>query len=170
MHRFTRLWSFVGLLAMLGGCGLSSAASATDVQNSVPPTQGVSVQLDHTSYHNADVINATIQNHLSTPIYAHDTAASCTIVLLQQQVNGTWQTSESAKCPIKRPAMVVKLDAGASLVAKITASYPGLEVSTFAPGTYRLVLPYSTSPDALPTTNGAAQTTSTSFTVLAQGG
>ena len=157
------LFWFSGLIVLLAGCGASSIG--TGGQTSSPPTKGVTVQTDQPTYHGGDAVQVTVKNNLDVPIYAHDTAASCSILTLQFQVDGAWQSSSMAGCPMKRRAMIVKIDAGASYSASITASYPGLAAMMFPAGTYQLVLPYSTSPDAIPTGAGAQQSASAPFTV-----
>jgi len=163
MYRFISLCGLVGIFLVTAGCGVTSTTGGG--QSSAPPAQGVTVQLDRTTYHGADGINVTVQNNLSVPIYAHDTAASCSILILQEQVNGVWQGSVAAQCPLKRPAKIVKIDPGSAYTATITASYPGLAMSVFPAGTYQLVLPYAMTSDALPTSAGATMLTSPAFTV-----
>jgi hypothetical protein len=92
--------------------------------------------------------------------------SSCSILALQYQVNGTWQASQLAQCPLKRRAQLVTIDAGATYTANITAGYPGGKQFTFPTGLYRLVLLYSTMPSVMPT--AADSTTITSATIQVQ--
>jgi hypothetical protein len=163
MFRLIYLCGLVGIFFATAGCGVTSTGSGG--QTSAPPTQGVTVHLDRTSFIGKDSIKVSVQNALTVPIYAHDTAASCSILLLQEQVNGVWQGSAAAPCPLKRPAMIVKIDAGGTYAATITASYPGFPTTAFPAGTYQLMLPYATTPDALQTSDSGHTITSVSFTV-----
>ncbi len=125
----------------------------------------VSITTNRTAYGPDDAIVVTVQNRLPTPIYAMDTQASCSILALQHQGNGSWQPSQVAQCPQKRPARPVKIEAGATYTATITAGYPGMARLSFPAGSYRLVLTYSTSPDGIPTANAGGTVTSSPFSV-----
>src|SRR5690348_14844036 len=100
----------------------------------------ISITTNRSSYGPDDAITVTVHNRLSTPIYAMDTQASCSILALHYQVNGTWQPSQVAQCPQKRPARPVKIEAGATYTTTITAGYPGMARLSFPTGSYRLVL------------------------------
>ena len=152
-----RAISLIGVSLLLVGCGSLATTSSTT------PTSGpVTVSTDHTTYTPTDTMIVTVHNPLSTPIYALDTLSSCSILSLQYQVNGVWQSSQVAQCPLKRHAQLVKIDAGATYTANISASYPGLKQLSFPTGSYRLVLLYSTSPSVMPTAaNGVTVTSAT---------
>jgi hypothetical protein len=94
-----------------------------------------------------------------------DTQASCSILSLQHQASGAWQPSQVAQCPQKRPARPVKIEAGGTYTATITAGYPGMARLSFPTGSYRLVLTYTTSPDGIPSANGGGIVTSSPFSV-----
>jgi hypothetical protein len=144
--------SLMGLILLLLGCGSTPGTN--------PPTSGVVISTDHTTYTPSDAIAVTVHNALSTPIYAMDTLSSCSILSLQYQVNAVWQPSHVAQCPQKRPARRVKIDAGATYTATITASYPGLKQLSFPVGSYQLMLIYTTSPSVIPTAENGATATS----------
>ena len=146
-----RVISIIGLSLLLVGCAAMSNTNATTSGTATSGPGPVVVSTDHTTYTPNDTIVVTVQNSLSTPIYAIDTQSSCSILSLQYQVSGAWQPSQVAQCPIKRAARPVKIDAGATYKANITAGYPGLRQSAFPTGSYRLVLLYTTSPSTLPT-------------------
>jgi hypothetical protein len=141
--------NLLGLSLFLAGCARGSGTDGTS------STGGrlVSVNTNRAVYAPDDAIAVTVHNALTVPIYAMDTQASCSILALHYQVNGIWQPSQVAQCPQKRPARPVKIDAGATYTATITAGYPGLTQLAFPKGSYRLVLTYTTSPDAIPSTN-----------------
>ncbi len=137
-----RVISLIGLSLLLVGCASTASTNPTPTSS-----QSVVISTDRTTYAPGDAIVVTVHNALSTPIYALDTQASCSILSLQYQVGGAWQASQVAQCPQKRPARPVKIDAGATYTATITAGYPGLKQLSFPVGSYRLVLHYTTSPD-----------------------
>src|SRR5437879_2731930 len=151
--------SLMGLILLLLGCG--------SMPSTIPPTSGVVISTDRTTYTPSDAISVTVHNTLPTPIYAMDTLSSCSILSLQYQVNAAWQPSHVAQCPQKRPARRVKIDAGATYTATITAGYPGLKQLSFPVGSYQLVLIYTTSPSVIPTAENGA--TATSAIIQVQG-
>lgn len=147
-------WHFAGgilmaLLVMLSGCGSTSSSG-----NAGTSTSGlVSIHTDHSKYLSTDSIKVSIMNNLQTSIFAYDTRASCTILDLQVQVNGVWQATNIARCPLGRPAMRVEVPAGKTYSATIQAGYLGISQASFPVGAYRLVLGYSTSATSLPQQN-----------------
>ncbi|MFL5661338.1 MAG: hypothetical protein ACJ8BW_08290 [Ktedonobacteraceae bacterium] len=151
--------SLMGLILLLLGCGSMPSTN--------PPTSGVVINTDHTTYTPNDAISVTVHNTLPTPIYAMDTLSSCSILSLQYQVNAAWQPSHVAQCPQKRPTRRVKIDAGATYTATITAGYPGLKQLAFPIGSYQLMLIYTTSPSVIPTAENGA--TATSAIIQVQG-
>ena len=149
----------MGVIALLlAGCGPNGTGT-----NSTPSSSGlVVVSTDHATYTPNDAMAVIVHNTLSTPIYAMDTLSSCSILTLQYQVSGAWQASQVAQCPLKRPARLIKIDAGATYTATITAGYPGLKALAFPVGSYRLMLLYTTSSNAFPTAaNGTIVTSAT---------
>ena len=155
-----RAISLIGVSLLLAGCGSLAAT------NSTTPTSGpVTVSTDHTTYTPTDTMLVTVHNTHSTPIYALDTLSSCSILSLQYQVNGAWQSSQVAQCPLKRRAQLVKIDAGATYTANISAGYPGMKPLTFPTGSYRLVLVYTTTPSVMPTAENGSTITSATMQV-----
>ncbi len=152
--------SLLGLGILLVGCAPGGGTTGTPSPTSTTGGGLVSISTDKAAYVPDGTIIVTVHNALSTPIYALDTLASCSILSLQFQVNGAWEASQVAQCPQKRPARPVKIDAGATYTAMITAGYPGLQQLTFPKGNYQLVLVYSTSPDTLPSTENGTRITS----------
>jgi hypothetical protein len=155
----------LGLSLLLGGCAPGVGSSSTPSPTPSASGGAVSITTDQAVYAPDGTITVTVHNALSTPIYALDTLASCSILSLQYQVNSTWQPSQVAQCPQKRPARLVKIEAGTIYTASITAGYPGVNQLSFPVGTYRLVLTYTTSPDTLPSTDTATTITSSTFQV-----
>jgi hypothetical protein len=147
-------WLFVGgilmvLLFAFSGCS-STANSGGDGTSTSGP---VSIRTDHSTYMPTDSIYVSVVNNLETSIFAYDTRASCTILDLQLQVNGVWQGTNIARCPLGRPAMRVEIPAGHTYSATIQAGSLGISQASFPAGTYRLVLSYSTSATSLPQQN-----------------
>jgi hypothetical protein len=143
------LWSS-SLLLLLTACGNASGADSSHTHtttNTSPGTQTsgpVSIATNHTVYGPTDPIQVTVRNKLSTPIYALDTQASCSILGLEVQVNAAWQAASVARCPLGRPAMVVKLAVGKADTITIQAGSSMMKNAAFPSGTYRLLLNYST--------------------------
>ena len=140
----------IGCARGAGNIGASPSASGGSIR----------ITTNRADYAPDDAIAVTVRNTLSTAIYAPDTQASCSILSLHYLVNGVWQPSQVAPCPLKRPARLVKIDAGATYTATITAGYPGLQQIPFPAGSYRLLLTYTTSPDTLPSPNAGVTVTS----------
>jgi hypothetical protein len=105
----------------------------------------VSIATDHTTYTPGQGIQVTVKNQLGKAIYALDTRASCSILSLQQQVNGAWQGANVARCPLGRIARQVMIGNGQTYTATIQPGEPGVKNAAFPGGTYRLVLAYATS-------------------------
>lgn len=129
----------------LVGCGAQGATSG-----GAGPTQStgpVTIATDHSAYAPMDPIHITISNHLSSPIYAYDTQASCSILGLEMQQAGQWAPANALHCPLGRVALPVKIAAGADYRVTIgaTVSHIGA-ASPLANGTYRLALAYYPAP------------------------
>ena len=145
VNRFWFAFWSSSLLLLFTACGSASNADSSANTSSGTQTSGpVSIATDHSVYRPTEPIQVTVLNKLSTPIYALDTKASCSILDLEVQVNGTWQASSAARCPLGRPAMIVKVDAGKAYSTTIQADTSLTKDAVIPPGTYRLVLNYST--------------------------
>lgn len=138
------------LLLTLSGCGSNSSSAAGNSQQGTPTSGPVSIGTDRTTYMPADSIAVSVTNNLSTSVYAYDTRANCTILDLQMQINGSWQATQIARCPLGRPAMRVEIAAHATYTAMIKAGSLGVSQASFPAGSYRLVLMYSTSATTTP--------------------
>lgn len=154
-----RQWRYATHVAMMVLC-LAVAACATSGGSGTSTSGPVGIITDKATYGPNDTIHIRVVNQLSTPIWAWDTRASCSILDLQtQQPGGGWGGTSVARCPLGRPAIAVEIKAGGTYTANIQAGYPGITSASFPPGTYRLVLVYYLSQ---PTSGGAAGTTITS--------
>jgi hypothetical protein len=146
---------YLGRLALLGGAfaltACSSISGLGDSANTSPSTDTggpVSIATDHSQYGGKDAIQVTVTNHTQQAIYAWDTKASCSILDLEAQNGGAWETPSQAQCAVKRAAMAVKIDPGASYNATIRAGMLPNSNTAFTDGSYRLKLAYGASPTA----------------------
>ncbi|HEX9036377.1 MAG TPA: hypothetical protein VF808_05240 [Ktedonobacterales bacterium] len=148
------------LALALSGCG--GLAQAGENTSAPTITSGpVTIATDHSAYANRDAMKITIVNHLSTPIYAYDTQASCSILSLEMQSNGKWQPSYALHCPLGRIALPVKIAAGGTYSTTIGAAVIHIGSATpLADGTYRLVLEYF---DSLPKASSQPPTSTTIY-------
>lgn len=141
------------LLLLLAGCGAtvvantgcqSLATSASTINQGL-----VTIATSHGTYATTNDIAATVTNKTGKPIFTYNHKASCTILAIQQQVNGEWVTPDKlvAGCPLETPTGLVELAPGQPQTVSIHAGY--LRSAPWPAGTYRLVLTYFTSrPDA----------------------
>ncbi len=70
-------------------------------------TGPVSVVTNHSRYLAIDSSDVTVTNHLSTPIYAWDARAFCSILTLEVLQRGAWMPSDPAVCGCPWPCAAV---------------------------------------------------------------
>ncbi len=133
------------LLFALYGCGFTSDTGGDNANSDTATNGSVSISINRTMYAPTDTVEVSVTNHLQTSIFAYDTRASCTILGLQMQVNGSWQDTQVARCSLGRPAMLVEILPGKVFTATIRAGSQGVSQAAFPSGSYRLILTYSTS-------------------------
>lgn len=178
MRYVLQRFALVLVAALFAGCGAltspngSSPPAPTPTGNATGATSsGTSIVIatDHAAYAPTDSIRITITNHLSSAIWAYDQQASCTIVNLQQQVNGVWQnvTGNVAGCPLGSLTIPVAIQPGATYQGGVRAGYLRQGDAGFALGTYRLVLDYYTSRPVLASGTPGTAVYSASLTVAA---
>ncbi len=141
--RFCFALGCTGLILVLTACGYTPDQHPS--QNASTPSKGaVRISTDHTTYRKNSQIHVTVHNTLSTPVYALDSQAGCSILSFETYVDGTWRSADVARCPGGHPTSQVKVDAGKVYSATIQAIR--LEEAFYAipAGTYRLVLKYAT--------------------------
>jgi len=140
---------------LLAGCGVAGTDVGTStMQNTSPTTVSngpVSIATNHSEYAPTDIIQATVTNKLTKPIYAFDHQASCSIFSLQFQRSGQWiPISQSqpgvAGCARGTATGLIAIQPGASYTAHIMAGYLRQGDHHFSLGKYRLVLAYTLSP------------------------
>lgn len=138
----------LALAALLAGCGVTAASNGCQTLANSAPTinQGVvTIATDHGAYATSNDIVATVTNNTGQPIFTYDHKASCTVLAIQQQVNGAWVAPSKtiAGCAEERPTGLVELVPGKAYTVTIHAGY--LRSAPWPAGTYRLVLTYFTS-------------------------
>jgi len=128
----------------LVGCG-SNATNGTAVLPTVttassPPTSdgSVTVSVDAPTYRTGDAIAVTLSNQSLQTILFPDHLTYCTVVLLQRQVNESWESINLCKLMIV--TRMHSLEAGHSLTVKLVAP-----PNQWMPGLYRVKLSYGTS-------------------------
>src|SRR5437588_11687954 len=91
------------VLTSLTGCG-SNATTGTAVSPAAsmtpsPParTGSVTVDADAATFRAGDAIAVTLSNHSQHSILFPDHLTSCTVVLLQRQVNASWESISLCK-------------------------------------------------------------------------
>lgn len=159
------------LLLLFAGCGATVAATSNcpGVANSAPTiNQGlVTIATDHADYATSAQVVATITNKTGQPIYTYNHKTSCTVLALEQQVNGEWVAPSKmlAGCAQGTPTGLVELAPNTPLTATLNAGY--LRTVPWPAGTYRLALTYYTSRTDI--AQGGVTIYSQSFTTTACG-
>ena len=128
----------------LVGCG-SNATNSTAVPPTVttassPPASAgsVTVGADAPTYRTGDAITVTLSNQSLQTILFPDHLTYCTVVLLQRQVNESWESINLCKLMIVTRMHL--LEAGHSLTVKLVAP-----PNQWMPGLYRVTLSYGMS-------------------------
>ena len=136
------------LLALaLAGCGNLTGGTSVNTSAATLTTGPITIATDHSAYAPTDTMKITIQNNLTTAIYAYDTQASCSILTLEVQQSGQWVASNALHCPLGRAAMAVKIEPGGKYTTSIGARVMSIGQSHSVPeGTYRLALNYYDAP------------------------
>lgn len=165
-HPWLLLASMIVIAAQLTACGQngSTGGGTNTTPTNVPspaatttplPTASggpVTLRVGATSYHSGDTISVTLSNQSTQAIYFPDHLTNCTVILLQLQVNGSWQSVNA--CKLMTPTRLHKLEAGKSLTIDLTPP-----PSLWAVGLYRATLSY-----------GSAQTFGGPTTTLSSAG
>lgn len=134
------------LALLLVGCG-ATVVSNSGCQNTAgsAPTinQGlVTIATNHASYATTGSIVATVTNKTDQPIFTYNHKASCTVLAVQQEMNGEWVAPSQfiAGCAQETPTGLVQLAPGKPYTASVHAGY--LRDVSWPVGTYRLALTY----------------------------
>ena len=164
------------LIVLLAGCGRVSSGAAGDATSptqtamaSMTATAGgraavanaVTITLDRAQYATSDTITVMINNGLATAITVVDHQTNCSIVVLQAQTNGGWQSIHN--CRIMTPTRLSHLAAGGVTRVRLVPGGGQLATTPWAAGTYRVVMTYGAGASSTP--NAGAEATSTPFTI-----
>ena len=142
----------VGLI-MLNGCGynstqngtnsgsqLTAASSARTTADGIPHLTSshgpVTITLNAPSYRVSDSITVTLSNQGSRAIFFVDQHTNCTVLVMQQRVDGNWQSIRN--CYVGRRSLWSTLNPGHQLQVKLDPPKKG-----WLPGWYRVNLDYS---------------------------
>lgn len=147
------------LAVLLTSCGLTSIFSPQGTSTNSP----VNISTNQAIYKSNASIQVSVTNNFQTPVYAFDTRASCSILDLSMQSGNTWSQSNAAPCEQKRDPNIIKIDSGQTYNTTIS---PGN--GSFAPGNYRFVLNYGTTPDMMHSDNNRSRTVTISSTITVQ--
>jgi hypothetical protein len=154
-----------GVIIALFVIGLTACGQAREGAGTVgttPPTQGVVVQLDATSYGPSDPITLTVLNHLSAAIVATDHHSSCTIVQLQREVGGVWQ--DEGGCALGMVTRQIPLAAGSATRVTVAPGAGQMSVKPWTAGTWRVAFTWQPGPVGATTAEGTT-VYSTTFSV-----
>lgn len=159
--------------AQLTGCGqhgsTGGGTNATPAPTNIPspavtstslPTASagqVSLRVGATTYHASDTISVTLSNQSPQAISFPDHLTNCTVILLQRQGNGSWQSVNL--CKLMTPTRLHKLEAGKSLTVALTPP-----PSLWDIGSYRATVRYG---PAQPFGGSATTLSSAVFQVVA---
>ena len=128
----------------LVGCGTNATngtavpATLTTASPSPASTGSVTVGADAPTYKIGDAIAVTLSNQSLQTILFPDHLTYCTVVLLQRQVNESWESINLCKLMIV--TRMHSLDAGHILMVKLVAP-----PNQWMPGLYRVKLSYGMS-------------------------
>ncbi len=137
-HLFRIRWLLLIVGAvMFTGCGYNSSQNPTtggklQLSSSNDP---VTMTVNAPSYRARDTIIVTLSNQGSEAISFADHHTNCTVLLLQQQVDGNWKNIEN--CYLGRRSIWFTLDAGQRLVVKLAPPK-----GNWLPGLYHVTLNY----------------------------
>lgn len=88
------------IVFLLAACGHNTGSGATPSPTGQPPTLPVTLQVGATSYSRGSSISVTIKNQSGQTIYFADHRTNCTVLLLERQVNGSWEPVAPCKLMI----------------------------------------------------------------------
>lgn len=124
-----------------GTNGTPTATSGGTPMSSVPPTNAIGLSSDKSSYMPSSTINVTLINRRSTSVFAFDHQTACTILTLQRQTTGGWQSVGG--CALGRATQLVEIKAGATMQIALAPGAGQLKPSPWPAGTYRVVFAYA---------------------------
>ena len=108
-------------LALLTACGQNSSSGGgntpTPTTTPTATTGPVTLHVGAASYHPNETIEVTLRNASASTIYFPDHLTNCTVIQLQYQVNGRWESVN--KCQLMILTSWHTLDAGQSLTVRL---------------------------------------------------
>ena len=143
------------LVLLMAACGHNASGGATPSPTEKPPTLPVTLHVVATGYSQGSTISVTIQNQSGQTIYFADHRTNCTVLLLERQVNGTWEPV--APCKLMLATHIHSLKTGESSTIPITTTTQWLT------GHYQARLDYNFKADA--DVNGPTPVYSNMFTL-----
>ncbi len=165
IYRLLITLGIIAALALLTGCGQNSTNGATQSPSTVTPglsstathkptttplptattallptaTAGtVTLRTNAASYHVSDTITVTLSHASNQSIHFPDHLTDCTVILLQREVNGSWEAANT--CRLEIVTRLHTLNAGQSLTVQLVSP-----PNQWVPGLYRATLSYFTS-------------------------
>ncbi|HLX41366.1 MAG TPA: hypothetical protein VKR42_12595 [Ktedonobacteraceae bacterium] len=128
------------IVFLLAACGHNTGSGATPIPPGKPPMLPVTLQVGATSYARGSSISVTIQNQSGQTIYFADHRTNCTVLLLERQLNNTWEPV--ALCKLMIATRIHSIKAGESSTVTITTT------TQWFTGHYQARLDYSFNADA----------------------
>jgi len=124
-------------VVMFAGCGHNTSSNTTS--GSIPQPSlsngSVTMTVNAPSYQASDTIVVTLNNRRPETISFADHHTDCTVLLLQQRVDGNWKHIEN--CYLGRRSIWSTLHAGQHLVVKLSPPK-----GNWLPGLYHVTLNY----------------------------
>lgn len=134
---------------------LAPSASSTSL-----PVHGVTLTVAQATYARSSTIIVTLTNGGASPIFAYDHQTSCTILSLQRQTSGGWQTV--GECALGVLTRQVEIHAGETMKIALAPGAGTIRAAPWPAGTYRAVLRYTLDGKAA---SAGVTVTATDFTI-----
>ena len=140
--------------ALLFFSACSSATTSHAVAGATATTGPITLTTNRTSYTSGDAVGVTVRNSSKSSFYTQDGKSSCTIVQLQRfdSVSGVWKAVDPCNGAQAARALLI---AENSSVPFTLAPTSVSDINTWEPGTYRVVVLYTTKPDGVSATQEA---------------
>ena len=120
---------------------MNSPTGTTTAVGGTPPPGAVTLVLNRSSYGPGETIKVTIENGLKSMIISADHHSDCTLVEVQRQSGGAWQTV--APCRLEILTKIVSLAAGSSTPQMLAPAGASQSAgNTWPAGTYRIAFGY----------------------------
>ena len=139
------------MLFLLMGCGQvgpttdagqrgGATDGATKLATMTSTPGAVTLRLGQAHAGMTDTVSVTVVNGLPTPILVEDHQSECTVVTLEQQVDGGWLAV--APCQLETPTLLQSIRSGATETVTLRPA-GGPQPRVWQAGTYRFALSYS---------------------------